>query len=507
MMNISRLRPDVGVPLCNATLPLHSDRLSVPMYDRSALVPSVVHIGVGGFHRAHQAMYLDELARNGVSQEWGVTGVGLHRRKMKEVLTAQDCLYTVVERSTGVERGRIVGSLCRYLYAREEAAQVRQVLADERTRVVSLTITGNGYHLDPLSGEFDTECQAVRADCSGVGQFQTAWGYLAEALDMRRRSGAPPFTVLSCDNMPDNGDAARKALVTFAALRDPELARWIDNRVSFPSTMVDRITPKTLPADRDDIERRFGVADQWPVITEPFSQWIVEDKFCNGRPPLEEVGVELVDDVATHKLVKTRLLNGVHCAIGYLGILAGYERTAEAMADPLIYRYVQQLMEEEIAPLLPPVPGWNMEQYRRTLLKRLTNPKISDQLSRLAARGSTKMPSYLLPSLIEARAQRRPRMLLTVAVAAWLRYLRGYDFTGRPITIEDQRAPQLTTMAKLGQSDPRPVLEITDIFGDLGTDDVFTRNAGALIGDMDRLGMRGVLRRTIADPLPDAVAR
>jgi mannitol-1-phosphate/altronate dehydrogenase len=217
--------------------------------------------------------------------------------------------------------------------------------------------------------------------------------------------------------------------------------------------------------------------------------------------------VELVDDVATHKLVKTRLLNGVHCAIGYLGILAGYERTAEAMADPLIYRYVQQLMEEEIAPLLPPVPGWNMEQYRRTLLKRLTNPKISDQLSRLAARGSTKMPSYLLPSLIEARAQRRPRMLLTVAVAAWLRYLRGYDFTGRPITIEDQRAPQLTTMAKLGQSDPRPVLEITDIFGDLGTDDVFTRNAGALIGDMDRLGMRGVLRRTIADPLPDAVAR
>nr|WP_313959928.1 mannitol dehydrogenase family protein [Mycobacterium deserti] len=507
MLNVSRLRPDVGIPLTNATLSLHSDRLTVPTYDRSALVPAVVHIGVGGFHRAHQAMYLDDLARKGISQSWGVVGVGLRRREMKEALSAQDCLYTVVERGTGVERARVVGSLCAYHYAGDEAAHVRAALADERTRVVTLTITGNGYHLDPKSGELDTECEAIQTDCSSVGQFQTAWGYLADALDRRRRSGTPPFTVLSCDNMPDNGKAARTALVSFAQLRDPRLARWIENNVAFPSTMVDRITPKTSPEDRDSIQRRFGVADLWPVVTEPFTQWIVEDHFCNGRPQLEEVGAEMVNDVTAHKLVKTRMLNGVHCAIGYLGLLAGYRRTAEAMADPLIYRYVEQMMQHEIAPLLPSVPGWNLDQYRRVLMDRLTNPHISDQCSRLAARGSTKMPAYLLPSLHEARAQRRPHAMLTLALAAWLRYLRGYDFAGASFTIEDQRAPELTTLAKLGQKNARPLLEIRDIFGDLGTDSAFVHRVSASLRDIDERGVRDTLRRNVSGELADAVAK
>jgi mannitol-1-phosphate/altronate dehydrogenase len=312
---------------------------------------------------------------------------------------------------------------------------------------------------------------------------------------------------MSCDNMPDNGQAARRALVTFAEMRDPDLARWIGENVAFPSTMVDRITPKTSRDDRDFIARRFGVADRWPVITEPFSQWIIEDAFCNGRPPLEEVGAELVTDVSTHKLVKTRLLNGVHCAIGYLGILAGYQRAAEAMADPRFYLYVEQMMREEIAPLLPKVPGWSMEQYRHTLMTRLINPHISDQLSRLAARGSTKMPSYLLPSLQEARAQGRPDTLLTIALAAWLRYLRGYDCAGNAITIEDQHVAQLTAAAKRCGNDAGALLGLRNLFGDVGTDEAFIRRVAALMNDIDRLGVPEVLRRNTAGAHTAALAR
>jgi mannitol 2-dehydrogenase len=485
LSNVFRLRPNFTLPLSNATLTLHSKELRVPTYDRSALTPSIVHIGVGGFHRAHQAVYLDDLAAAGISSDWGVTGVGLRRRAMKEALSEQDCLYTVVERSAQHERGRVIGSMAGYLYAREEGHRVLAAMTDERTRIVSLTITGDGY-------------SAERDPKAGEGPLTTAWDFLVEALDQRRRAGTAPFTVLSCDNLPDNGKAARAALVASAAKRGDPLARWIDDNVAFPSTMVDRITPKTSPGDRAAVEATFGVVDRWPVITEPFTQWVIEDEFCNGRPPLEEVGVELVDDVAAYKLVKSRLLNGSHCALGYLGMLAGYERTHEAMGDPTIYSYIDQLMREEITPLLPTVPGLDLAQYRLTLLQRLKNPRISDQLSRLAARGSTKMPAYLLPSLVEAREQRRPHALLTMAVAAWLRYLRGYDCKGHTLTVLDPRAEQLTALAKVAQRDPKPLLGRRELFGELGQYTDFVGCLRDLSRDLDRLGVQGALRRSLS---------
>jgi mannitol 2-dehydrogenase len=326
MPNVIPLRRPAGVPLSNATLRLHSQRIDVPTYDRSSLRRGVVHIGAGNFHRAHQAVYFDDLACSGISNQWGLTGVSLRSPDVKDLLSAQDGLYTVVQRGHDRPTARVVGSIGSYHYAPNETAAVRTALADPQTRVVSLTITGNGYFLDPSTGEFDADGPDVRADLSACDSFTTAWAYLTEALDVRRRAGIAPFTVLCCDNITDNTQAARTALVSFAALKDPGLARWIDTYVAFPSTMVDRITPQTSNSERNFVERTFGIADKWPVVTEPYCQWVIEDTFSDGRPPLDQVGAEFVTDVSDHKLIKTRLLNGTHIAIGcrYVGRLPAH---------------------------------------------------------------------------------------------------------------------------------------------------------------------------------------
>jgi mannitol 2-dehydrogenase len=361
--NVVRLQRSIAIPLSNATLQMHSNRVDVPAYDRSSLRRSIVHIGVGNFHRAHQAVYFDDLASSGISCQWGITGVSLRRGRMRELLSQQDWLYTVVERSRERDTARVVGSICEAHYAGEDASGVLAALTDEQTRIVTLTITGDGYYIDKRTGEFDFSRDDIRADLRIPDHLSTTWAYLAEALARRRRAGIAPFTVVSCDNIPDNGNAARTALVSFAALRDSSLGQWVERHVAFPSTMVDRIATKTSQAEEELVERNFGIVDRCPVLTEPYRQWIIEDTFCNSRPPLQEVGVDLVTDVTGHKLIKSRLLNGTHCAIAYLGMLAGYEQIHEAMADPLLGSYVEQLMHDEISPLLPAVPGVDVEDY------------------------------------------------------------------------------------------------------------------------------------------------
>ncbi|BBZ12330.1 mannitol dehydrogenase [Mycobacterium branderi] len=498
--NVVPLRRAVGVPLSNATLPLHSQRIDVPTYDRSALRPSVVHIGPGNFHRAHQAVYFDDLARSGVSRQWGVTDISLRNPKVKDLLTAQDGLYTVVQRGRDRQTARVVGSIGDYHYAPHDSAAVRAALTDPQTRIVSLTITGNGYYLDPCTGEFDASHPDVRADLAAPSAscFATAWAYLTEALDFRRRAGIAPFTVLCCDNIPDNTQMARTALVSFAMLRDPGLARWIETNVAFPSTMVDRITPQTSDEDCEFVERTFGIADKLPVLTEPHSQWIIEDSFSHGRPPLEEVGAEFVADVSDYKLVKTRLLNATHLALGCLATLAGYERTDEAMNDPVIYGYVEALMRDEIQPLLPAAHPMNTRAYRNTLLTRLSNPRIPDQLSRLARRGSEKMPSFVLPSLQEAIKQGGPHNLLMLAVAGWARYLRGHDLDGRTIHIQDPQAELLTELATRGGNNAYPLLE-HEIFTDLRGVPHFAEHLSEMIADIDARGVQPTLREALGD--------
>lgn len=474
------------------TLAHHGLRVEVPAYDRAALIPSVVHVSVGSFHRSHQAVYFDELAQRG-NHEWGLLGVGLHRRAMRDVLSAQDGLYTVVSRGAGEDAGRIVGIITGYLFAPDEAEAVLDALADERTRLVTLTITAGGYKVDAATGVFLAEDPEIVADvaqphrpCSGVG-------YVVEALDRRRRAGLPPFTVLSCDNMPGNGAIARTAVVALARLRDEQLARWIDEHGAFPSSMVDRITPKTMPQDRAMVARQFGIEDRWPVMTEPFSQWIVEDAFCNGRPPLEEVGVQFVGDVRPYALMKTRLLNASHSALGYLGTLAGHERTNEAIGDPVFAGYVGRMMREEIAPLLPPVPEIDLPAYQATLLERFANPAVGDRLSRLCRNGSAKIPGHVLSSIREARLIGAPHGLLTLAVAGWVRYLRGVDEDGRALAVDDPAARRLAALAPERGGDPRRLLADERTFGSLGADPGFAAAIERDLRSLDRHGARAVV--------------
>jgi mannitol 2-dehydrogenase len=396
-----------------------------------------------------------------------------------------------------------VGSIGSIHYAPNDSAAVRLALADPQTRIVSLTITSNGYFLDPVTREFDAEHPDVRADLVATDSYATAWPYLVEALDHRRRAGIAPFTVLCCDNLPDNTQAARIALVSFAALKDPGLASWIDTHVAFPSTMVDRITPRTSKSEREFVERTFGIADKWPVVTEPHSQWIIEDSFSNGRPPLDEVGVEFVTDVSDHKTVKTRLLNGSHIAMACLGTLAGYQRTDEAMRDQVFFGYIEQLMADEIQPLLPAVPGMNNAAYRETLLSRLSNPQMSDQLSRLARRGSSKISSFLLPSLQEAIAQGRPHSLLMLAVAGWARYLRGYDVKGHKFQIDD---PQSELLTKLANMDNPDALLGQEMFAELRLIPTFTERFGDIVADIDEYGVIPTLRRALGDDVRELVS-
>ncbi|WP_205698312.1 mannitol dehydrogenase family protein [Conexibacter sp. SYSU D00693] len=475
-----------ALPLSEATLGHHAQRVAVPGYDRARLAPGVLHISVGSFHRAHQAVYLDDLAALG-HREWGLVGVGLHRPQMREALEPQDGLFTVVERGAGGDHARVVRVVTRYLFAPQQRAELLHALRDPRLRLVTLTITGAGYTAHP----------------SAEG---SAIDLLVAGLARRRADGLPPFTVLSCDNLPGNGDLARGAVVGLAAARDPELARWIDAQGAFPSSMVDRITPRTSDADRAWVAEAFGVRDRWPVITEPFSQWVVEDRFSAGRPPLEEVGVQLVDDVAPYALLKTRMLNASHCVLGHLGGLLGHGRTDEAVGDPLLRAALDALMEREVQPLLHPVPGVDVDAYRATVLERLANPVLGDRLARLRRNGSDKVPVHVVSSLARARASGRPHGLLALGVAAWLRCLRGTDEAGRPLELEDPRAARLGELARRGGPDPRPLLHERGLFGALAGDEALAAQLAATLEAFERDGVRTTVRAALAAQDTPAVA-
>lgn len=460
------------IRLSQQTLPMLDPKLAVPGYDRQSVTPGIVHFGVGGFHRAHEAVYTDDLLTQGLANEWGICGVGLRPedRAMRDALLSQDCLYTLVTRDAAGDEARIIGSLVRYVFAPDNEQAVRDVLASPQTHIVSLTITEGGYGLDV------------------AGNPGPVFMLLADALLVRRSAGIPAFTVLSCDNLPGNGDAAKRALL--AAVPDPHFVRWIEDHAAFPNSMVDRITPQTTDADRGLVRTEFGIDDAWPVVCEPFKQWIIEDKFSDGRPPWEKVGVQFVPDVASYESMKLSLLNGSHFALAYLGFLAGFQTVPEAMADPDFRLFITRLMDEEVTPLLPPVPGIDLGDYKATLLHRFDNPAIKDQISRLCQNGSGKFPQYLLPSLRRAIEQGTPCRLLTLALAGWMRYLTGVDEQGNSYVIDDPRAAELTPLAVKSRLYCRPLLRVTDIFGGLGQSPGFVCDLEAFLVRLSADGSR-----------------
>jgi fructuronate reductase/mannitol 2-dehydrogenase len=441
-------------------------------------------------------MYFDALAERGHTG-WGLTGVGLRRRAIEDALRPQDLLYTVVERGADGDRARVVGAMTRYLFAPDDPARVVGALAADRTRLVTLTVTGAGYHVDPATGTFDADDEEVTADVEDPTSPTSALGLLVAALDARRRAGRAPFTVLSCDNMPASGEVTQHAVVSFARLRSERLAEWIEERVAFPSGMVDRITPKTTDADRERVARELGIVDRWPVMTEPFSDWVIEDAFCNERPPLDEVGARFVPDVRPYAATKSRMLNASHLLVGALGRVAGCATMDELMGDPVFRDFADAMMGDEIAPALPR-SDVDLDAYRGSLLKRFDNPKMADQLSRLCRGASLKFPRHALPSVLAAREDGRPHPLLTLAVAGLCRQLRGVDERGRRFDLDDPVAGRLRALALAGGTDPRPLLSERAAFGSLGDDEDFVADVEDALEALDRDGVRATIARAIA---------
>jgi mannitol 2-dehydrogenase len=483
--------------LTRDTLAQLGAEVALPRYDRSQVTAGLVHIGVGNFHRSHQAMYLDTLMNAGAALDWGICGIGLQpsNTRMRDVMAAQDGLYTLVLRhADGTWAPRVIGSIIEYLLAADDPEAAIEKLAAPATRIVSLTITEGGYNLDAVTGDFNSADPLVAADLRPGAVPRTVFGLVTEALARRRDRGIPAFTILSCDNIQGNGHVSRRAFTAFAALRDPGLADWITGHVRFPNCMVDRITPRTTDADRAELSRRFGVEDQWPVLCEPFTQWVLEDDFADGRPPLEDAGVQIVADVEPYELMKLRLLNASHQALCYPGYLVGYRLVHEVTADPLFAGFLLDYMTAEAIPTLRPVPGVDLQAYARQLIERFSNPEVGDTVARLCANSSDLIPKFLLPVIRAQLAAGGPVTRAAAVVASWARYDEGTDESGAPHEIDDDLAPQLRTAAGRQRTHLTAFLEDNrSVFGELADDERFTGVYAAILAALLEHGVRSTL--------------
>ncbi len=469
-----------AVPLQRATLSGLAGRVSVPTYDARELRPGVLHVGLGRFHRAHQARYFDDLAESGASTRWGIVGAGMRSRGSCSGLAAQDHLFTVVEAGPAGTSARVVGSLLGHLAAADQRAALLRLLTGAELQLVTLTVTAEAY-----ADEVATQ------ECS-------AFALLATALDRRRRAGRAPFTVLSCDNVAGgatNGTAARRAVMAAAYRSGPDgarLADWIEQHGAFPGSMADRITPILDEPGMRLVTSELGFLDPYAVLTEPFREWVVDDRFAADRPPLDEVGVRFVTDIRPYVAAKKRILNGAHCAVGYLGSAAGHPTSAAAMADPALAGFVADLLREEVA---PGVCRPDTDAYITDALHRISNPVLADPLERLSRRGSVRIPAYVAPALVEALDAGRPAARLTTILAAWLHQLRTVGAAS-----EDARAAELAPLAMRAGHDARPFLRAVDGLHTLADRPAFHVDLRQALHCLERLGVAAALERCRATP-------
>ena len=483
------------------TLPQLASQLAIPSYDRSKLRAGIVHFGVGGFHRAHQAMYLDRLMNAGKALDWAICGVGVmpSDAAMKKVMADQDCLYTlVVKNPDGTREARVIGSIIEYLLAPEDPEAVIEKMASEQTRIVSLTITEGGYNFHHVTGEFDAANPAVAADLAPGGTPSTTFGLVTEAVARRRQRGLPPLTIMSCDNIQGNGDMARRMFTAFARLKDPELGEWMDANISFPNSMVDRITPVTTDEDRASIAQEFGVEDAWPVVCEDFEQWALEDHFTQGRPPFDEAGVQLVEDVEPYELMKLRLLNASHQGQCYFGYLAGYRYAHEVCQDPTFARFLLDYMDREATPTLQPVPGIDLDAYKHKLIARFSNEYVRDTLARLCAESSDRIPKWLVPVIRENLKNDGEIHRSAAIVASWARYAEGTDEQGEPIAVVDRLKDSLMAAAARNREDKLAFIAQREVFGDLVDNERFVEAYTAALDSLHPRGARATVQELVA---------
>ncbi len=493
-----------NVALSNSTLAQLHDSIGRPSYDRAQTMPRLVHIGAGGFNRSHLAVYLDDLLGMAGEPRWGEVAVGLlpADREIHDGLASQDHLYSLLQMESGHERLRVVGSLVEHLYAPDQTEAVLARMAAAECAIISLTVTEGGYFIEDATGRFLSENVDVLHDLQHSEAPVTWLGYVAETAERRRALGRGPFTVLSCDNLQDNGAIARRALMAFAELRGGGLPQWIERNVTFPCSMVDRITPRTTAENRALILDRFGIVDHTPVVCETFRQWVLEDDFAAGRPPFEHADVEMTSDVAPYEKMKMRILNGGHSTLGYFADLLGIGFIHGAATDAQLRRLLVAYMDE-IKPVVPNLPGIDLDQYAATVVRRFSNTAIRDQVPRICSEGCAKIAKFLVPPLADLlRTGCMPR-ILPLVIAGWLRYQCGADEQGRAMIMADAQAALLKPFVKAGCVDARLALVESAVFGSLATE--FPAWASRVQQYLELLRARGV-RSTIASVLNGAIA-
>jgi len=451
--------------------------VAVPAYDRSGLTPRVLHVGVGGFHRSHMALYTDDAAAAG--SDWGIRGVGLlpADRRMADALDAQDYLYTLIERDGDGSSARIVGSLVDFAFVAGDDAAFARMVAGPEVAILSLTITEGGYSLAQANPTIES---------------------IVTALDARRAAGGAPLTILSCDNLPGNGDVARGAITAVASARGGAVAQYVETACTFPNSMVDRITPQTRDSDRAWLRDEIGVEDLWPVVAEPFRQWVVEDRFAEGRPRWEDVGVLFTDRVHDWELYKLRMLNASHSCLAYLMALQGVIYVDEAMSIPVVRRYLERLLATEAIPVLEEIPGYPAPAYAKTVLHRFENTGVRDQIARLCIDGTAKFPSFLIPT-VEAQLERGgPVACAALALAAWARYLATVP---AELRAPDSRGDRAAVLAERSRDDPRVFLELEEVFTPpLRESERFSAAFAEASAELAGLGPLGAIERSVNQP-------
>jgi mannitol 2-dehydrogenase len=455
--------------LSNATLSALPTSVAGPAYDRSALRPGIVHIGCGNFHRAHMAVYLDDLFQLGKGHDWAILGAGVREgdARMRDMLAKQDYLSTVIERSPAGVTTRVIGAMTGFVPVEVGNAALIAAMSDAAIKIVSLTVTEGGYYIDPKTGTFAVDHPDIRHDAANPAAPNTVFGAIIAALAARRKAGQAAFTVMCCDNLPHNGHVTRNAVVGLARLSDPALAEWIAQSVAFPNSMVDRITPATGDAERA-LVRSLGIEDDAPVTCEPFRQWVMEDNFPTGRPAFEKVGVTFTPRVDAFETMKIRVLNGGHAIIAYPAGLLDIHYVHDAMADPMIRAFLDRILQNEVLPIVPPVPGVALPDYKALIIDRFSNPEVADTVRRLCLDGSNRQPKFIIPSIRDAIAHNGKMRGLILSSALWCRYCYGTAESGADIAPNDPNWDRLQSQSVLARSNPKAWLEMAEIYGDLG---------------------------------------